>query len=197
MPAETVGGSDMQILVDAITSTPLWVWILFGFLVWRGIDASHPGTTKLWRLAIIPGLLTVWGLHSLVTQFPLGPASILTYLLSMVSGVAGGWIMVGKTSIRADKQKGLIRLPGSWTVLVLVLAIFAVKYAFGYLYATDPALAQHPGFYLSDIGASGLITGAFLGKLARCAALYRAAPHEDLASKPAPVAKDPRPDVAA
>lgn len=185
----------MRTLIDAVTHTPIWVWVLFGFLIWRGIDASRPGTTKLRRLAIIPGLLTVWGLHSLVTQFPLGPASISTYLLTLVAGAAAGWTMVGGTPVRADKHKGLIRLPGSWSVLVLILAIFAVKYTFGYLYATDPALAQHPGFYLSDIGASGLITGAFLGKLARYAALYRAAPHEDLASAPEP-AQGPQAPVA-
>jgi hypothetical protein len=174
----------MRTVVDVVTNTPIWVWILFGFLVWRGISASRPGTTKLWRLAIIPGLLTVWGLHSLVTQFPIGPASISTYLLAMVAGAAAGWIMVGGTPVRADRQRGLIHLPGGWSVLGLLLAIFAVKYTFGYLYATDPALARHPGFYLSDIAASGLITGAFIGKLARYAALYRAAPHEDLASPP-------------
>lgn len=185
----------MQTFVDAITHTPLWVWILFGFLVWRGIAASRPSTTKLRRLAIIPGLLTVWGLHSLITQFPLGPASILTYVITMAIGGALGWAMVGRTNIRADKQKGLIRLPGSWSVLALILAIFVVKYAFGYLYAVDPALGSHPGFYLSDIGASGLITGAFVGKLVRYAALYRAAPHEDLAATPEAVAGGPRPGV--
>jgi hypothetical protein len=119
-----------------------------------------------------------------VTQFPLGPALVLAYLLAMAAGVAAGWVMVGSTQIRADKHKGLTRLPGSWSVLVLILAIFAVKYTFGFLYATEPALAQHSGFYLSDIAASGLITGAFIRKLARYAALYRAAPHEDLALPP-------------
>jgi hypothetical protein len=55
----TIEGSDMRTLIDGVTHAPIWVWILFGFLVWRGIGASRPGTTKLGRLAIIPGLLTV------------------------------------------------------------------------------------------------------------------------------------------
>jgi len=43
-----------------------------------------------------------------------------------------GWTITSSVVIMADKKKSLVKVPGSWSTLIVVLLIFAVKWYFGY-----------------------------------------------------------------
>jgi hypothetical protein len=56
----------MDVLHQFIVRTPVWVWVLFVYLVVRGLKARKAGETTLVKIAIIPILFTAWGLHDLI-----------------------------------------------------------------------------------------------------------------------------------
>jgi hypothetical protein len=60
------------------------------------------------------------------------------------------------------------------------LLIFATKYEFGFLHATQPALFAETRFWLSEVAISGMLAGMFIGRFAGLVRQYRAAPHEEL-----------------
>jgi hypothetical protein len=48
---------------DALRETPWWVYVLFIYLVKRGLAVRRPAVHAFARLIIVPALFTVWGLY--------------------------------------------------------------------------------------------------------------------------------------
>ncbi len=166
---------------DALANTPWWVYVLFYFFVSRGIKARRPAVVSPARLAVVPAIMMVWGGWSLATLFPVTPLTLGSWAIALVAGTAfGAWLAQG-IHIRADHERGLLWRPGDPTFLPLVIAIFALKYVFGYLLGVDPGIARNPVFYFTDIVVSGLITGIFVGKFAMVLHKYREVPSQSLA----------------
>jgi ABC-type amino acid transport system permease subunit len=172
----------MQAIIEIISRTPWWVWILFVFLLWIGLRALRPSTGPFWRLAILPLVFLVWGLQSLVSRYPIDAFSLGPWLLAIAIGVALGLLLVARVELRADRAHGLIWLPGGATTLVLILLIFAARYTFGVLQGMTPGIIADPRFLIADVGLSGLVAGIFAGRLLGLWRKYRAAPDENLAS---------------
>lgn len=167
-------------IVDALDDTPWWVYVLFFYLLSVGLKARRPGTRPLWKMAIMPVLLTVWGIYGLLVIFPVTPLSVAAWLVALAAGAAAGWAAMARAEIRVDREHGRVWTPGGNAVLVLILVIFSVKYAFGYAMGRWPQLAGEPAFYLVDLGVSGLIAGRFVGTLACLLRRYRTEPSEPL-----------------
>lgn len=55
-----------EFLIGILTHTPVWVWVLFIFLVSRGLNARKPATVTLEKLAIIPAIFLIWDIYDLV-----------------------------------------------------------------------------------------------------------------------------------
>lgn len=174
----------MQGFVDALTHTPWWVYALFVFLLVRGVQARRPRVVAVMQLAVWPIIMTLWSSSTLWLHVASSTATVLAWALAMGVGAGFGHLSVRHRQVRADHQLRRIALPGDTSLLPLVLAIFCLKYAFGYLAARNPGLWQDPVFYYTDIIVSGMIAGIFLGKCLGYRALYRAAPSEPLAMQP-------------
>ena len=55
-------------------------------------------------------------------------------------------------------------IPGSWWPLALMMAIFFIKYATGYAFARNLAIALQPWFVGAVSLSLGLLSGAFLAR---------------------------------
>jgi len=170
----------VNFIAQMLANTPPWVWALLALLLFLGVRALRPTTALLWRVAILPTVFFVWGLYGLFTLHSLSAQRILPWATALVAGIAVGVTLAGARSIRADKSRGLVHIPGGSLTLVLSLLIFATKYAFGVLHATQPARFAEPPFWLTELAVSGLLTGMFIGRFAGLWHQYRATPHEDL-----------------
>ncbi|WP_191059056.1 DUF6622 family protein [Geminicoccus harenae] len=154
----------MEWVVGIVTQTPAWVYLLLAYLVWIGIKARRPGQVSLTRLAIVPALLTAWGLHDLVRLYGIEAATVLPWLGALGLGaLLGLWLLRGR-AITADRTRGLIHRLADGTVLPLVLVAFALKYTFGVVGAVSPATLEQPFWRPVDLGAYGLFAGIFVGK---------------------------------
>jgi hypothetical protein len=165
---------------DALKETPWWVYVLFIYLVKRGLTVRRPAVQPFARLIIVPALFTVWGLYELIERFQPRAGLILVWALTLLAGGALGYALLHRITVRADHQNRLIARPGDPTFLPLVILIFAVKYAFSFALGAHPGLAESHVFAMSDVGASGLITGVFLGKLAAYGLKFYQAPSQTL-----------------
>lgn len=50
-----------EFITGVVTHTPVWVWVLFVFLITRGIKARKPAIVTLEKLAIIPAIFSFLG----------------------------------------------------------------------------------------------------------------------------------------
>ena len=167
-----------------LADTPWWVWVLFVFLVIRGIKSLRPATAPVWRFAIVPAVFLVWGIATLVDDFGLTALSVGTYLVALAIGAAAGWALMAPVPVRADRAHGLVAVPGGPATLILILVVFVVKYTFGVWQGMDPQVVGHVWFLLADCGISGIVAGMFIGRFANLWRKYRAAPEESLAGHP-------------
>lgn len=172
----------MALINGIVTHTPTWVWILLGYLIWKGIKARQPGETTLLQLAIVPALLAVWSLTELVRLLAPTPGDMALWLLAALVGAALGAALVRSMSLRVDRARGVIIRPGDKSLLPLLLTTFIVKYAFGVMAAVAPDLAQREAFRLVDLAASGFFVGIFLGKFACYALRYARAPGAEVST---------------
>lgn len=165
----------MATVSQFLAQTPWWVYVLFVYLVIRGVKGFKPGETTLSKVAIIPVVFTVWGLAELVRLYGLASDAIAIWIAGMVIGAIIGFFILRNATITVDPGTGVIHRPADYTLLPLVILIFAVKYTFGAIGAISPDLMMEPAFRVSDLGLSGLFTGTFVGKFAVYASRYHSA----------------------
>ncbi|MCU4179908.1 DUF6622 family protein [Bosea sp. BH3] len=156
----------MDTFVQIFRHTPTWVWFVLAFLIWRGVKALQPADVAPAQLAIVPGVLTIWGLFELARLYGVDLASIVPWLLAFALGGGLGWLLLRGQSVTADRDRGVIHRPADYTVLPLVLIAFSARYVFGVLNAIAPDALMNPGVKLLDLGLSGALAGIFAGKFA-------------------------------
>jgi membrane protein CcdC involved in cytochrome C biogenesis len=166
----------MSTAAAIFTHTPLWVYLLFFYLISRGMKALKPADVSLFKLAIVPALLTASGIHDLVRVYGPSSTSIAPWLGAACVGAFVGWLLIRTSAVEIDRTRGVIRRPPDYSVLPLVLLAFAVKYTFGVIGVVAPELLMDRGVWLLDLTVSGLVAGIFVGKFGCYAVRYFGAP---------------------
>jgi hypothetical protein len=165
---------------NILGNTPLWVWGLFAFLLFLGLRALRTSTTSFVRLAILPSVFFAWGVYGVIAAFGAAPPQLGVWLAAFVVGIGCGVLFARATALEADHINGLVRIAGGPSTLILILAIFAAKYVFGFMHAAQPALFADARWWMSEIALSGALSGMFAGRLVGLWRAYRAAPQVDL-----------------
>lgn len=152
-------------LYQILTHTPIYVWAILAFLVYRGVLAAREREMSVARMLVIPLLMLALALQSVSTQFGLGSVAMLAWAI----GAAISALLCrvsGKGRASPGAIPGTVRIPGSWLPLALMMAIFVIKYALAVALSIQPALAGKALFAASACGLLGLCNGCFLGRLA-------------------------------
>ena len=164
----------MTQLLQLLAHTPLWVGVLFGLIVFAGIQAARPRIVPPWRLVIVPGVFAVWGIASLVLRPEPTPVLLLAWAALAAFGLVGARRDRSLDALRIDRAAGQVAVGGSLAPLVRTLAIFCAKYAISIaLFAAPQA---HAVLSLIDLAISGMSAGYFVGWLWRFARLYTGRP---------------------
>lgn len=133
-----------EFLIGILTHTPVWVWVLFIFLISRGLNARKPATVTLERLAIIPAIFLIWDIYDLVVYRDLTLATVALWVAGIVAGAA----------------------------LPFMMLAFGVKYVLGVMNALSPQTLQQPAMSALAIVSGGVFAGVFIGKFTRYVSVY-------------------------
>lgn len=156
----------MQSIVQILSHTPAWVYVLFVYLIFRGIKARKPAGVTPLRLVLVPALLIGWGLYDLIRLYGLSATSLTPWLAALGIGAIIGWFLIRGRIIEVDRAAGVIKRPADYTVLPLIVFAFSIKYAIGVIAALSPVRLANPSFRIFDLTLSGILAGVFVGKLA-------------------------------
>lgn len=149
--------------MNLITHTPIWVWGILVYLLYVGIQALKPRVITLQKLIFLP-----LALIALKYKLFVSPEAWI-YVLALAVGITAGVLKVRKSKIQIFKDKKHILIPGSSSLIIVLVGIFVMKYYFGYLQASDPA--EYTRQHVWELGLSGLLSGYFTGQRANY--LYR------------------------
>ncbi len=170
----------MDIISQSFSHTPVWVYVLFIFLVSRGMKSLQPRETTLGTLALIPAIFMLVGIGILASRFGTLPPVYAAWLLALAAGAGAGWLLLRRKNILVDRVRGVLFRPADYSVMPLILGSFAVKYAFGAVGFLHPELVNQASLGMIEGAVYGLFSGIFVGKLANYTHRYLSQPSVDL-----------------
>lgn len=162
-------------LQQILIKTPVYVWAILAFLVYRGVLAAREREMTLTRMAIVP--VVMLALYAIAAQFGMASVAMPAWLLG-AAVLTLQRLAFGRSCVLAVAGAGRVRLRGSWTPLALMLTVFSIKYVLGVVLAILPGMAGQAVFVATVCFLLGLCNGYFLGQLARDIASARRIPHE-------------------
>lgn len=159
-------------LVQIVRATPLWVWALLVALIVLGAAQLRTREVGLRRLTIVPIAMTVLSASGLLSAFGASLPAVGAWLGGLAAALTLGARWVAARGIVPSARPGVLKVSGSVVPLLLILALFAIKYFVGVQLAMHPERGAEPAFAMTFSAAYGFFAGLFL---ARGASLRRAA----------------------
>ncbi len=153
----------MDNLWQILSGAPWWVYVLFIILIRLGIQSFKPRTISFQRLLLFPLIFLVWSALRLSTKVELGdPSLILWWVVSISLGAYLGMLEVRHWKIHVDKHKKTITIPGNYSTVILIFAIFILNFFWGYLLATREVYPYW--MLLADTVTTTVLSGFFVGR---------------------------------
>ncbi|UCM93227.1 MAG: hypothetical protein LF884_02925 [Rickettsia endosymbiont of Cimex lectularius] len=149
----------MQIIYF-LKATPFWVYLLFGYLIFRGIKATKQTVILPSRLFIAPVIF----LLLYIKGFSNNVQDLTLFCILLIISIIINWRFFDKPLIQVNNN--LIIILGSWQPLILILIIFSIKYFFGYMRAVNLELAQK--YKIMELIISSLVLGGMFFKAIYC-----------------------------
>jgi len=151
-------------LIQILTHTPLYVWAILAFLVYRGMAAMRDRDVEVRKLVMIPAVMLVLSLQDISAKFGLGGWALAAWAVA-AAGVALAAGLAGSERIAASAVPGHVRVCGSRLPLVMMMAVFFTKYAASVAVSVAPQLRQDTLFACIVCGLFGVFNGWFIGRL--------------------------------
>ncbi|KMJ43353.1 DUF6622 family protein [Xenorhabdus khoisanae] len=151
-------------ILTILKDTPLWVWLLFAFLIKRGVNALYDRKIRIERLFFLPILFFIWGGYNVLNETVFTNVALLMFILGILAGAVVGWMLWrNQPRLRKESGSGLIIRSGTPLTLILMLAVFIVKFIISAMSGVNPALLHSFNFNLMFGFVSGLSDGVFWG----------------------------------
>lgn len=128
----------MADIITALKNTPIWVYLLFCYLIYIGLSACKARRAHILKLAILPAIFIGLLLQTLLADVGISTMTLSVGLLGLLIGATIGWLMVWRAKIEVEPQKFVLLMPGNWHTLLSILLILAAKYYYGFELERDP-----------------------------------------------------------
>lgn len=169
-------------LLQILSHTPAWVWLLLAALVALGLTQARASRPSLARTMVMPLAMLSLSLAGVATTFPAKAAAIGAWAAGLALALGLGRALVAARGAAWDAQRRQFAVPGSWLPLGLILTLFMLKYGVGVTLVMQPQLLQSLPFEAAISAAYGLFSGLFLARAISLWLLVRARPQPALAA---------------
>jgi hypothetical protein len=171
----------MDMAIDILRHTPVWVWLVFVALVALGLAQTRDRQITLARVTTLPLLFIFLSLSGVLRNGnPWIALAAWAAGCGAVIGFARRAVAVRGATWSATTRR--LHVPGSWVPLPLIVGLFSAKYAVAVTQALNPTLLTRIG----PLVTCNLVFGAFAGMFwCRSDSLRRIARQENASPPPA------------
>lgn len=148
--------SPIDSIIPILAGASLWVWVILAYLLFIGIKATKQRKLHPLKLFIVPIIFTFLNYKLIFLE-----NNFCIYIIFLIIGYFIGFTTGMKVPIKVLPNLKHIELPGNYYTIALLMLFFVIKYAFGYLQATEPSIAVR--YLYINILISGSLSGFFLG----------------------------------
>ncbi len=162
-------------LNQIISNTPSYVWGILAFLMFRGFKATMDRELEIRSVINIPVIMLALSVQGILSGFGADVLVITSWMLTTVTGAVISWNAVNSNNVRILADKNLVFYRGSWAPLIMMMAIFVMKYVVNVALHVNPDLHGNTAFVLISTALFGIFNGLFLGKMLRVLLMYQQA----------------------
>ncbi|MEK4677359.1 MULTISPECIES: hypothetical protein [Bacillus] len=149
-------------IFEIVKHTPIWVWLLFYFLLSRGIAASQEREVNISQSLIVPGIFILWGIYNIFANFSFRFYAFLLYIIFLGIGTFLGYKLYSRKH-RFFLKNGILFRSKNYLPLMVILINFIIKYALNtYMHINTDAIHSLDFIFLYTI-TSGTTAGLFCG----------------------------------
>lgn len=151
-----------------LSNTPNWVWVLLAALVVLGLAQVPSRRVSAPVVLILPVAIIASTAFALLAAFGPEIQVAIFGVCAVLAGVAlNALVLHSPRNVTWDAATGRYYVPGSWLPLVLILVIFAARFAVGMARATKPELVATPAFVIAVCVVLGVCCGIFVARAAK------------------------------
>lgn len=152
-------------MLEIIQNTPIWVFILFVFLVFLGLSQTKDKKSSINKILIFPAIMLLLSYLGVVSAFGFDFQSNISYLFGLAIGVYLSYFFKIPRKSTYDLKEGLFFIKGSFLPFYLIMSIFLLKYYVGVVTAKELEFIHDISFIVLISLFYGLFSGIFLGRL--------------------------------
>jgi hypothetical protein len=152
----------LSIVPQIVARTPVWVWALLAALVVLGGLHLRTHSIRRPRVLLLPLAMGTVSLASAVAAF--GPRAEVFAAWSLGLAMLLWWRPAGPRDVRHDPEHDRFVVGPSAVPLVLMLSVFAARYAVAVTRILQPELGGGAAFAIGVALAYGLLSGLFAAR---------------------------------
>ena len=162
-------------ITQILIHTPLWVYGLFLVLVAFGLQQTRSRKVTAVLAYILPFGMMALSLAGLNSSFGMTPAPLAMWTIGLLTVTVIGFKYFRDDRVSFIRSSRSFHIPGSWTPLIVILAIFFTKYGVAVTHAVDAALVTTKVFVAALSLAYGGFSGYFSSRAVNLMTTARAA----------------------
>jgi len=149
-------------ILDILSRTPLWVFVLFAALVWLGLSQVRTRSAPFIRLLLLPAVMVAFSLYGVLAAFGDRAAALAPWLVALIATALA--LVAAEFPKGASYADGRYTVRGSWLPFAVIMAIFFSRYAISVMLAMEPSLRESAALEAVAGLLYGLSSGFFVGR---------------------------------
>jgi hypothetical protein len=171
-------------MLQILSHTPAWVFALFVGLLAFGLLQTRSRHVKKTLAYALPVGMVALSLSGIQSSFGLKPLPVAAWASGLMVVTLIAYKVFPPKGISLNAGDNTFYIPGSWTPLAVIMAIFFTKYLFAVMQGFGAGAAGGHVTVAALSLAYGCFSGYFCARAVSLAAVTRRANHS---SKPAPL----------
>lgn len=139
--------------------TPTWVFVLLASLIVFGLMQARTRRVAVWLTLLLPAAMPILSLSGVLQYVGVSILVLSAWALGLCAAAMLCLHGMNPTTARYDSQSRKLIVAGSWAPLLVILAIFFVRYAIAVSFAMQFEIVRDP---IAQLTVS-LVLGAFSG----------------------------------
>jgi hypothetical protein len=148
------------IMLEIVTGTPTWVFVLLAVVTGYCLTFCFEKVVSIKLLLLIPLCFMIFSFVSLLQQGDI-LASSLTWVIGCVIGGGVANKIFGPRVYRLGRKEGTITVPGTYSIIIIFLIYFPLRYYIGYSQATSSTHHLSAALIMLLAVSSGSVVGFF------------------------------------